>query len=199
MLSTIYTDVETDGIRDDCQIIQLAAIAVGPQWEELGALQMKVQFDETLAEPEALKINHYDPEVWKAEAVSKTLTVAKFAQFVEGYKVIQLTSKRTGQPYSVARLAGFNAATFDGPRLRRMFGERFFPCHPVALDVLHLALWTFHLRADKPENYKLETLAKYFRIETPQSHDALADVRTTIALAKRLLDVTGKESYGHGN
>lgn len=186
MITTVYFDAETDSLRQDCQIIQLAAVAIGPDWEELGSFNRKIQFDEAIADAEALKLNHYDKEVWAREAVPPGIVVAEFARFLNEYKSLEMVSKRTRAPYSVARLAGFNAATFDGPRLRRLFRDTFLPAHPIPLCVMQRALWYFHEKSESPENYKLATLAKYFGIDMNGAHDALVDVRTTVKVAKQM-------------
>jgi len=50
-------------------------------------------------------------------------------------------------------------------------------------------VWHFERRpAEKPADFKLTGLAKHFGISVEGAHDALVDVRLSIALAKRLLD-----------
>lgn len=186
MLSTVYFDLETGGLEEYHPDIQLAALAIGPDWEELDCFQAKIQFDESKADPAALKLNSYDPDTWKAEALPIGQVIGEFGTFLNQHKSMQMISKRTNEPYSVARLAGHNAATFDGPRLRRMFRNTFLPAHPIPLCTLQRCLWYFHERNEKPENYKLETLCKYFDVPLVGAHDALADVRATVGLAKAL-------------
>lgn len=186
MITTTYFDIESGGLEEHHPDIQLAAIAVGPNWEELEVFQAKIQFDESKADPEALKLNSYDPEVWKRDAQPIQEVVSAFGAFLNRHKSLEMVSRRTGAPYSVARLAGHNAATFDGPRLRRLFRSTFLPAHPIPLCTLQRALWYFHERNEKPENYKLEALCKYFGIPHEGAHDALADVRATIGLAHAL-------------
>lgn len=188
MITCCYIDFETGGVEAHHPNIQLGAVAIGPDWEELGSFNKKIQFDESLADPEALKINHYDKEVWAKEAIPSVVCVSQFSRFLNEYKSLEMVSKRTGAPYSVARLAGFNAATFDGPRLRAMFNGTFLPAHPIPICILQAALLYFHVRAEKPENYKLGTLCNYFSIPIPEDgqHDALQDVRLTVKLAKTI-------------
>ncbi len=186
MITTVYFDLETGGLEPWHPDIQLAAVAIGPDWSELASFNEKIQFDESAADPEALKLNHYDKEVWAKTALTIPALVQKFSAFLNGHKALEMVSKRTGQPYSVARLAGFNAATFDGPRIRAIYKNQFLPAHPIPLCVLQRALWWFHEKQEKPENYKLGTLCKFFGIELSEAHDALADVRATVALARKL-------------
>lgn len=184
---TVYFDLETGGVESKHPTIQLAAVAVeNGTFKEVGTFESKVRFDETMADPEALKINHYTPEAWKDAPTALAVSV-KFSAFLRPFSSVQLTSKRTGMPYSVARLAGYNAVTFDGPRLKAMFAGSFFPCSYQILDVLQRALFYFYENTyEPPKDFKLTTLCEYFHIKTDGAHDALTDVRLTIALAQEL-------------
>lgn len=190
MTQTVYFDLETSSLRDDAEVIQLAAIAVGPDWRELEIFEAKIKFDEAAADPEALKLNHYSPEAW-ANAESLQRVVARFTAFLNQYKSVEMVSKRTGAPYSVARLAGHNAATFDGPRLRRMFQAcgAFLPAHPQVMCTLQASLWEVQRRGMKVESLRLESICKSFGVvlQPNDFHDALFDVRASVLLAKAIL------------
>ena len=56
------------------------------EWKELGHFERKIQFDEAAASKEALEINHYDPEIWKKEAVPEATVVAGFDAFLARYR-----------------------------------------------------------------------------------------------------------------
>src|ERR1019366_3616301 len=105
-MSLVFFDLETAGLTSAHPDIQLAAIAVDPDWNELDTFDEKIRFDISRADPEALKLNHYDPAIWEREALGECAVVKSFAAFLGPYKCVQLVSKRTGNPYSVARLAG---------------------------------------------------------------------------------------------
>jgi DNA polymerase III alpha subunit (gram-positive type) len=188
-MTTVFFDLETDSLRDDCQIIQLSAAAVDGDWKELETFNMKVQFDEFKADPLALELNHYDSDVWLREAKLQSFARDKFSVFLGRHKSIQMVSKRTGKPYSVAQLAGHNVERFDMPRLKAMFGEAFLPAHPIALDTLQLAKWFFYGMPLVPEDFRLTTLATWFGISTSGAHDALADVRLSAAVAHAIKTV----------
>jgi len=115
-------------------------------------------------------------------------TVAKFSRFLFPHLCIEMVSARTGRPYSVAKMAGYNALTFDWPRLKSLYGQTFLPCSYHVRDVLQRAMWWFdeHSEAERPKNLKLGTVCEYFSIMKPGAHDALVDVRLTAALARRL-------------
>ncbi len=182
---TIYFDLETGGVEPRHPTIQLGAVAVNESGEQDSFVQC-ISFKESDADPEALKMNHYTAEAWK-DAVNWQQTAALFASWLKPYSSVQLMSKRTGKPYNVARLAGYNAVSFDVPRLKAMFGTSFFPCEYLVRDVLQRALFYFDESGDpKPENMKLTTVAAYFGIEVNGAHDALADARICARLYRAI-------------
>lgn len=184
-MEVVFADFETGGTEDHRPNIQLAAAAVNDAWEITENFEMKIIVDESLCDPKALEMNHYDRNVWTHEGHAESVVLAHFDSFLNRHKSIEMIGKRTQRPYQVARLAGHNVQSFDMPRLKRMYGERFLPAHPLTLDTLHLALWFFK---DKPQppNYQQITLMDVLGIPFPDAHDALADVRASILLAKAL-------------
>lgn len=185
----VYFDLETGGVQETHPDIQLAAIALREDtWTELDSFEAKIRFDDTRADAEALKLNHYSAEEWAAHALAEPLVVARFASFLDRFKTIPMVSKRTGKPYNVAKLVGHNAASFDGPRLQRMFQryKRFLPADPRVRCTCQRAMWWFDERGLAPDDYKLSTLATYFGLPVDGAHDALADVRLTIELSKAM-------------
>lgn len=189
MSYTVFFDLETGGVEMRHPVIQLAAVAVDDDWNESSAFEQKIAFDIDACDMEALRLNHYTPEAWK-DAVVREAALARFVSWLRPYQSLSLLSKRTGNPYSVAKLAGYNALTFDLPRLKAMFGAEFTPWDPRVRDVLQRALFWFdeHPETPKPENFKLATVAEMFGIASDGAHDALADARMSAALAKALRD-----------
>lgn len=184
MSFTVYFDLETGGIEMRHPVIQLAAVAVDESLAECGTFEQKVAFNEAACDPEALRVNHYTAGAW-ANAIGPSLTVRAFNRWLKPFSSVTKLSQR-GTPYTIAKLAGFNSVTFDGPRLKAMYAGEFFPCSYQIRDVLQRAFWWFDERAIEPENFKLTTLCTYFNIPTDGAHDALTDVRLTIALARKL-------------
>jgi DNA polymerase III epsilon subunit-like protein len=187
MAYTVYFDLETGGVEPRHPTIQLAAVAIAEDGSEADAFMARLQFNEADCDAEALKMNHYDPAAW-ANAIAPDRAVERFAVWLEPFRSVTLTSKRTGRDYTVAKLAGYNALTFDAPRLRQLFGTRFTPWSHQIRDVLQRALFWFdeHPEAPRPENYRLATVAAYFGLATDGAHDALADARMAAALYDRL-------------
>lgn len=189
MTYTVYFDLETGGIEMRHPVIQLAAIAVDDTLNECGTFEQKIAFDPALCDPDALAVNHYTAEAWK-EAVSPFSVAPLFSKWLQPFSSIEKISQR-GKPYSLAKLAGFNSVTFDGPRLKALYAGTFFPCSYQIRDVLQRAFWYFDERQHHPDDFKLTTLCKYFNIPTDGAHDALTDVRLTIALARALRNADG--------
>jgi DNA polymerase III epsilon subunit-like protein len=183
---TVYFDFETGGVHDDEPNIQLAAIAVDNDFHELASFEQKIAFNEADANPQALQINHYDRAQW-TDAKPPAEAARLFAQWLRPFACVEKIS-RQGTPYSVARLAGHNAAVFDAPRLRRMFAEAQLFC-PVDLhvrDTLQRALWHFDDQRIEPASFRLTELCKHFGIPVDGAHDALTDVRLAIAVARAM-------------
>ena len=194
MKKAVYFDLETGGVLDSHPDIQLAAIAVDEEtWHELETFETKIAFDEKRCDPEALTLNHYTAEAWVG-APSEIATTRLFTAFLNRHKSLSMVSK-AGRPYTVAKLVGHNAASFDGPRLRRLYyrHQAFLPADPRVRDTCQRAFWYFdETGIAPPENYKLATLCRYFGVEVVESHEALADVRLTIALARAIRERVSK-------
>lgn len=172
----VYFDFETGGVEPHHPSIQLAAVA----WDgsvEIGTFEQKIAFDEMEADPTALALNHYDRQAW-VDAKPAGVAAARFAAWLRPYCTIKKTSK-AGKAYAVARLAGYNAASFDAPRLRELFGTQFLPGEYPVRDVLQRAVFYFdeHPNVTPPPNLKLVTVCEFFGIKTAGAHDALTDSR----------------------
>lgn len=195
-MTIVFFDLETGGVEPERPNIQLAAVAMSDRLDaELGVFEAKIQFDEASASPEALRINSHDPVIWKEHAVGEMVAAGTFASFLREHATVELVSK-AGKPYRIARLAGHNVASFDCPRLVAMFKryDLFLPGTAYQpLDTYQRALWYFAeklcchgLPVRPPENMKLGTLAAHFGINADGAHDALADVRMCVAIARAM-------------
>lgn len=172
----VYIDTETGGTNPDRHpLIQWAGVAI-EDGKELEAFEVKLQFPLSACEVEALQLNSYDRDTWEKEAVSPKVAVERINDFLVRHATVEQTSKRTGKPYSVARVAGYNVR-FDQDFTRAAFGTRFLPAHPQALDVMQLAAWAFLDAPHRPANLKLQTVAVFLGLTSEGAHDALADAR----------------------
>jgi len=192
----VFFDLETGGLEPWRPIIQVAAIAVDGQLREMESFEAKILFDEKYAAPDSLEKNHYNATTWKTQALGPRQAARDFRKFLRRHATFNVVSRRQ-KVYQVAQLVAHNAA-FDGPFLQTWFRRLgiFLPAHPRVLCTLQRALWVFH--EDKslppPEDYKLGTLCDYFGIHLPaeKAHDALNDVRATVALYRELAEGRGR-------
>ena len=194
-IRTVFIDLETGGLEPEHPDIQIAAVAVDGSFKEIAHWECKIRFPVGDADPEALKLNHYDAAVWDAEGITEVQAVNDFYDFLQGFKDLHRMSKRSGKPYSVARLAGQNVLGFDGPRLRNLFArhEKFLPADAYRpLDTMQLALWRSAKTGVVFDDYKLATLCDWYKVPLPMAHDAMEDVRATAQLARVMLFGAGE-------
>ena len=196
----VFFDLETGGLDARHPDIQIAAVAT-EGLVEVDVFEAKIQFDARAADPEALKINSYDAKLWQKEAQPERVVVAGFATFLNKHATLERTAKGSGRPYQVARLAGHNVLGFDAPRLNTLFKRHgvFLPADTFRpLDTLQLAYWSAAKLGLEPSNFKLATLCETFAISAEGAHDALADVRMCVALARALLERLGSTGSARG-
>ena len=178
---TVYVDIETAGLEFWRPIIQIAAIAVDCELNELETIELKILFRQSHADPRSLAANKYLPDIWQREAVPSHAAAAQFAGFLRRHATHDMES-RDGSHYCLAQLAGHNAERFDGPFLHSWYRRQriFCPARHMVLCTKQKALWLFN--QDKsltpPADFKFGTLCQYFgvRLRDSDAHDALHDV-----------------------
>lgn len=193
-MRTIYFDLETGGLDGRRHAItQFAAVVVGPDWKVIEELEMKIKFQAHNAEPEALVVNHFNAELWAAEAITPKDARQRMEELFKKYKDKTNTSKKTGRAYNVAQGAGHNANKFDRPFLGhwwdRLGKGDWCSLDWRVLDTMALAHWHCQVHGLSTDSLQLGDLAELFdiKVEGP-AHDALVDVHQTIALAKYLTE-----------
>ena len=196
----IFYDIETGGLHFDAPIIELAAIAVeAGTYKELDTIDMKIGFStkDPHVSMEALGVNKFSAEAWEKFSIPPEDAAIKFAHFLREHGTVEKKSNG-GNEYTVAKLAGHNAQSFDSPFVMNWFKKHgpktqgrdpFFPALRLTLDTIQLADWFFWSNPSlpQPENLKLETLASYFGLSQPD-HSALNDIRATVQLARIICD-----------
>jgi DNA polymerase III epsilon subunit-like protein len=188
----VFVDLETGGLETWRPIIQLAAIAIAGNGRELEAFEAKLRFDERFADPKSLRKNHYSSERWLREARPACVVAESFAQLLMRHATIDQTSAG-GRVFQVAQLVAHNA-DFDGPFLKAWYERMrlFLPASPRVLCTVQRAMWSFHENKllTPPTDFKLGTLCEYFGIPlaADDAHDALNDVRATVALYRAMND-----------
>jgi DNA polymerase III epsilon subunit-like protein len=191
----VWVDLETGGVdENEHQITQFAAVATGgpplfKEPEQDSEFERKVALVSGKWTDEALKLQAYDPVVWKAEGKTVVEVLDDFDLWIKKH-CHEAVSGRTGNRYQVAHMAGHNAG-FDGRFLRAAAERndrwiRLTNWTGGIYDTLQLAKWYFLGRDEQPENLRLETLCKFFGISM-EAHDALEDVRATIKIARRMI------------
>ena len=188
----VFVDVESAALREHSQIIQLAAIAVDSELRELEAFERKIRFDVERADKQSLRLNSFEPLVWKRLAsrpegrrggVRPILTPSM--------RRSTCTATKAHRSYRVARLVAHNGS-FDGLRLQTFYDDLglFLPAARSVYCTLQRAYWLFaeDTRLTPPANYKLGTLCEYFGVSLPDSatHNARHDVRACLELYRAM-------------
>ena len=192
----IFVDLEVAGAEICRPIIQVAAIAVANNLQRAETFEAKLTFDERLADPKSLTENRYCRQTWATDARSATCVARDFACFLRRHA-------HHGS-HAVAQLVAHNAH-FDGPFLRAWFDRvgRYFPGDYRILCSVQRALWFFreHPQFIPPPDYKLGTLCDYFGVylSPVMAHTALADVRATVEVYRRMTLLSTAESASRIN
>ncbi len=195
-VQTVFVDIETAGIELRRPIIQIAAIAVDADAEELAQFEVKIQFDEKRACKDALRKIHYRRAEWKRHAVPPNKAAWSFAAFLRRHASVDVVG-RDLKTFRVAQLAAHNAH-FDGEFLRNWFDKLglFLPASYRMLCTLQLAYWYFHEHPDliAPDDYRLGTLCDYFGVPLSphKAHEALADAQATVGLYRTMRTVRSR-------
>lgn len=192
----VFIDLETGGAETWRPIMQVAAIAVDAALRELDVLEMKLRFNPRQLHPACRRKRHYSKEIWDREAIPECVAGDRFAAFLRRHATVDLIST-SGRGYRVAQLVAHNAG-FDAPFLAAWFARtgQFLPAHPRVLCTHQRLLWLFHEHKSltPPADYQLATLCQYFdvRLKNHEAHEALADIRATVALYRATQSVTHK-------
>ena len=184
-----FYDLETSGLsaRDD-RVMQFAGIRtdmelnpIGEPYNLLVALN-----DDTLPSPDALMVTGISPQ----KTIDEGYTEAQFAKILV---------EEIFTPDTIA--VGFNSIRFDDEFVRHLLWRNFYDPYEWCWkdgrsrwDLLDVVRMAYALRPDgitwpKKEDgvtpsFKLEHLSKANGLVHEAAHDALSDVRATIALAR---------------
>lgn len=205
----VFVDLETTGLslplvdttsiqrEDQDEIIQIAAIATGPapDFEEKETFEVKILPSENgikrLERTRALapQLGKFDSAKWAPKTTAKARAFDGFQLFCKKYACIEKTSKR-GSTYGVAHLAGHNIDRFDLPFLFAAFrkADQFLPAHGRPLDTTHMVTVLEALNDKVLPSHRLEDLCKTFGVKLTNAHDAMADIRATVELARALME-----------
>ena len=163
----VIVDTETTGLDPNkgAIITQIGCAVVDLEKEKIvDSLDLKLQFKEEKADPEALKHSAYDSEVWSKEAIPFKEAATKLVDFFKKYSSPDLY------------LGGHNYNNFD-----RRFLNKFLTIaktdNPVkyGIDTYVLAMNCAARGLIKTKSLKLSDLVKEFKIKGTQKHDAFDD------------------------
>lgn len=186
----VFIDLETAGLKPWRPIIQMAAIVVDVNLQELERFEAKIQFDEKFANPKSLLKASYSVERWQEEGKPAGEVMKQFSELLRRHATVDQVSSKS-RVFQVAQLVAHNGA-FDGAFLSawyNRFGE-FLPASPRVFCTLQRAIWLFH--EDKsltpPPDFSLRTLCHYFGVSlrASEAHEALNDVRATVELYRAI-------------
>lgn len=167
-----FIDSETSGPEPHHELIELGVIKVSScnfsildEWE----VKIKPQHIE-LADPEALKINHYNEEEWR--------------EAMDLEEVLKIFLEKTGKTI----LVGHNLL-FDWFYINKSLAEyNFQPTfYYKGLDTFSLG-WQKLRHLPNFLNLSLSEMANYFGITQEKPHSALDDARTTYKVFLKLIE-----------
>ncbi len=170
-----FIDVETTGMNPlDHEVIEIGCLLAKLNekgiYEELESFEVKVKPDHIeTAEQQALRINRYNDEDWLF-AHSQKEAFTMLAQKCEGCVMVAQNT-----PFDYAFLqAGF---------VKQGLKDPFFF---AKLDTISLAYLRF--RKDPEMNsFSLKALCDKYGIKNEKAHSALADIRVTFEVFKKLM------------
>ena len=189
-VSVFWYDFETTGIQPGCdRVVQVAGMRTDEELNPVGEpLNMYCRLsDDILPHPKACLVTGIGPKILQDQGVSEAEFIARLQQEML-------------QPQTCT--AGYNNLRFDDEFTRYTLYRNFHD--PYArewqggnsrgdlLDALRCAWALVPGGIEWPENdeghtsFRLELLTAANGIEHGQAHDALADVRATIAMARLL-------------
>lgn len=189
----VVIDLETGGLETHRPIIQIGAIAVDEDFNELEVFEVKISFDEAEACPDALRRIHYRRAEWKRSAIAPKKAAWALARFLRRHATVEVV-RRDLSVFRVAQLASHHSQ-FDGPFLMEWFDrlDIFLPASYRVFCTLQRAYWHFHENPHlpQPDDFRLGTLCDYFNVplNPNDAHEAITDVRATIGLLRAMTHV----------
>lgn len=182
-----WIDLETSGFDPSYnEITQIGCvIAARDTFKEVDTFEIKVRFDPEKASAESLEIMGYSPERW-ADAVEPDVARTEFAAFIRKYCTWTRVSKRTNREYQTLEIAGQNIP-FDISFLEPFYANSYFPAamwRGGYLDLMQVIKALEIILNIHFDSYYLESLCHYFEVPYVDGHDALADARMELEVAR---------------
>ncbi|MEX2052518.1 MAG: 3'-5' exonuclease [Candidatus Paceibacterota bacterium] len=168
-----FIDLETTGLNlIHHEIIEIGCVITDPDLNILDEFDLKIKPENiATADPTALKVNHYDPVLWKG-ALTLASAMEIFTRKVKDCIMV-------GQ--NVAFDFGFLEYAFNKLELPN-------PMHYHRLDTISIAWAKLHKEVDV-ERFSLREMCERFGIVNEKAHTALSDARATHELYKKLMSL----------
>jgi len=176
-----FIDLETTGLNPTKQeIIELGCVVVeqvpekgrGATLKVISELDLKIKPEHLEnAEPEALRINGYNDADWLF-AVSLEQAMKALVEKTDGAIMIS------------------HNITFDWSFLQYAFAKTKLQnkMSPVRLDLMSMAFAKLYHK-EEVQRFNLKALGDYFGIKNENAHTAMSDIKASIEIYKKLLDV----------
>lgn len=174
-----FVDIETTGFDPDThEIIEIGLVLVkqigdnGDKFEIIEEIELKVKPERIEdADPQALKVNGYDPSQWVfAHSLKEAMTVF---------------GEKTKDAIFVAHNVSFDLGFIDHAfKKTGVENQMFYP----KLDTISMAYAKLH-KNPQVEKFRLQKLCEYFGIKNERAHTALADARATFEVYEKLMNL----------
>ncbi len=170
-----FVDLETTGINPFThEIIEIGCLVAkqndNGEWVTVEEFEFKVKPEHIeTAQPEALRINHYDESAWM------------FAHTQE--QALQALSQKCDGCVMVGQNVSFDYAFLAAKFGKYNIKDPFFY---AKLDTISLAYMRFRKDATMT-SFTLRELCERLGIKNEKAHSALADIRATFEVFKRLM------------
>lgn len=172
-----FVDIETTGLDPEKhEIIELAIVLVrqkgdkGDDFEVIEEFEVKIKPEHIgTADPQALKVNGYDPSQW---VFANTLSEA-----------MKAFGEKTKDAIFVAHNMAFDYSFIDKAFKQTGIENQMFY---AKLDTISMAYAKLHANP-MVEKFRLQKLCEHFGVENPKAHSALSDTRALFEVYKHLM------------
>jgi DNA polymerase-3 subunit epsilon len=168
-----FIDIETTGLDViDHEIIEIGCVLTTPKLEVIEEFELKIKPEHIeIADPTAMKINHYDESLWQDAHTLK--------------EAIKILSEKVLD----AIMVGQNVA-FDFSFLEHAFAKTKIKnsMHYHKLDTISIAWAKLHEDTEF-KHFSLRDMCLRFDIENEKAHSALSDARATYEVYKKLMNL----------
>jgi|SRR3989304_3153442 len=175
---TIFIDIETTDVDSHLgSIIQIGAIAVDDEFKILDSFSTYIKPLDSHRNQKAMSVNKISEEV-----LVQSPTLVEALELFENFALQKSENKKN-------ILAAWGAY-FDIPFLRAQYAKiyREWPFGHKSIDLKTIAIWELGKR-NIPISGGVVKALKYLNLEFEgQQHDALADIKNTFRILKKLLD-----------